>query len=447
MSQSVDEQNLALEQFRPKLRIDPLMRPIHRFLEVEASGGIVLIFAAIVALFLANTSLASWYAEIWETKLGGSFGGYQFEMSLQHFINDGLMTLFFFVVGLEIKREMVFGELRSFSRAAFPIAAGLGGMLIPVAVFLGLRWGDVGDSGWAIPMATDIAFVVGFLSLLGKRVPTLLKVSLLAIAIADDIGAVIVIAVAYAQGFSREFLIAGLAVYGLVFAMNTLGVRRIFPYVLVGLGMWVCFYKSGVHPTMVGVLLGLATPSKRLVNSIRLKEFVDAFRRQLAKEDEANPVDRYPMRAVGTEALAPLERMEVDLHPWVAFVIMPLFALANAGVPIELSALESGVAWAVILGLVVGKPLGIFGFAWFFHVTKILPFPSGITAKVFFAASCLCGIGFTMSLFIASLALQGELLVAAKTGVLVGSLFSAGLGLFFLHRFLERRVGELDTEV
>ncbi|RYZ69076.1 MAG: Na+/H+ antiporter NhaA, partial [Proteobacteria bacterium] len=320
-----------------------------------------------------------------------------------------------------------------------PIAAAIGGMIVPAAIYFTMQHKTPSVSGWAIPMATDIAFVVGFLSLLGKRVPHGLKITLLTLAIADDLGAILVIALAYAHGFAREYFLAGLGFYLLIFLFNFLGVRRILTYVVLGAAMWYCVYRSGIHPTIAGVLLGLAAPTKRLMSHSALNDFMDRFQDAFKTESNGNPVDREPLRKVANEAVSPLERLLNDMHPWVSFLIMPLFALANAGVPIEITALESSLAWAVILGLLIGKPIGIFGLAWLSTFIKGVQFPRGVSKSVFFAASILCGIGFTMSIFISGLALKGEELNTAKTGVLLGSAVSAAIGLFLLHKFLPRR--------
>lgn len=437
MAQKDPESSLAAKNFRPTLRLDSMLRPIHSFMEIEASGGIVLLIATIAALFLANTSLSSWYAEFWEQKLTLNVGGAIFEMSFLHLINEGLMTFFFFIVGLEIKREIVLGELRSAKKALLPILAAVGGMIVPALVYFMIEGRGPGTHGWAVPMATDIAFVVGFLSLLGKRVPHNLKIVLLTLAIADDIGAILVIATVYSKGIHYEYLLASLGFYAFVFVLNVVGVRRFLPYLLLGAGMWSCLLLSGIHPTLAGVLLGLAAPATKLIKTDALRRYLTRFQERL--EEAGDELDRSSLRAVGREANSPLERLEVDLHPWVAFVIMPLFAFANAGVPVQLSALESGTAWAVILGLVVGKPIGIFCITWVAQAFRWVNLPTGVTAPMFFAGSCLAGIGFTMSIFIAGLALGGDLLVAAKVGTLLGSATSACLGLILLHRFLDRR--------
>ncbi|MBC7661993.1 MAG: Na+/H+ antiporter NhaA [Chitinophagaceae bacterium] len=438
------DEPLAPQNFRPQLRIDRMMGPFHRFVEIEASGGIVLLVATLVALFLANTSFNLWYNEFWRQTFKITMGDAVFEMSLLHLINDGLMTLFFFVVGLEVKREFTLGEFRSPRAAVFPIIGALGGMAIPCLMYFAIEGRGIGARGFAIPMATDIAFVVGFLSLLGKRVPHSLKIMLLTLAIVDDMGAVFVIASVYTKGLIVEYIFVSLGFYLLVFVLNFFGVRRMVPYMIVGGAMWFFLLKSGVHPTVAGVLLGLAAPSGKLLTREPLVNFLSHFQKYLDEADEDTDAFNFePLRAAGHEANSPLERLESDLHPWVAYLIMPVFALANAGVPVQLIALESGTAWAVILSLVVGKPLGIFGFGWLAQKARIASFPDGVTARVLFAASCLCGVGFTMSIFVAGLALDGDLLSFAKVGTLIGSALSACLGLYLLHRFLDRREPEV----
>ncbi len=437
MGRKNSDSDLVAKDFLPKMKLDHLLRPIHRFMEIEASGGIVLLLATLIALFLANTSLSQPYFNFWQQKLSVSVAEGSLEMSLVHFINDGLMTIFFFVMGLEIKREIRSGELRSLKKALLPILAAVGGMAVPALLYLSLAGRGPAMQGWAIPMATDIAFVVGFLSLLGRRVPHALKITLLTLAIADDIGAIIIIAVVYSKGIVTDYLAASLGFYGLVFVLNFLGVRRVTPYIILGVFMWYFLWRSGIHPTLAGVLLGLAAPSGRLVRAKDLKTFLSRFLKGLT--DEAEDFDRESLRAVGRESISPLERLAVDLHPWVAFGIMPLFALANAGVSVQLTALESRTAWAVILGLVFGKPLGIYCISWIAQAFRLVTFPSGVSNLVFFAASCLAGVGFTMSIFIASLAMDGDLLASAKVGTFLGSALSACLGLYLLHRFLDRR--------
>jgi len=421
--------------------IDRLMRPFVRFLHVESASGIVLLICTVVALTVANSPWAADFANFWETRLTVAIGTFELSKPLLHWVNDGLMTIFFFVVGLEIKRELVAGELRDPKKAALPIMAAFGGMVAPATVYLLLQNGQPGEPGWGIPMATDIAFVVGFLALLGRRVPLGLKILLLSLAIADDIGAVLVIAVFYSTNISFKFLSVAALGFGLTFALNRIGVRRVTIYLFIGAAIWFAFLKSGVHPTVAGVLLGLMTPASAWVGDKALGEVVRDFWHGL-RDDLDRQIERQhkPMlgqlRYVVREAVSPLERLEIGLHPWVAFVIMPTFALANAGVTVELHELRDPVALAVMAGLVLGKPIGILLFSLIAVRIGMARLPTGVDWKVMIGAGFLAGIGFTMSLFIAGLALDGELLEAAKIGILTGSALCAVLGSLFLLRFL-----------
>jgi NhaA family Na+:H+ antiporter len=404
---------------------------------------VVLLICTLVALVLANSPWSAAYEAIWETRIRLGVGDLELDKPLLLWINDGLMTIFFFVVGLEIKREFVAGELRDPKKAALPIMAALGGMVAPAAIYLLLQKGEPGESGWGIPMATDIAFVVGFLALLGSRVPGGLKILLLSLAIADDIGAVLVIAAFYSTDLS--YLALGLAAlgFGLAFFFNRIGVRTVAIYFLVGLGIWLAVLKSGVHPTVAGVLLGLLTPASAWVGTRGLMgvvhEVIEHFR---GDENEEDPAQRQALMdqlsRTARESVSPLERLENSLHVWVAFLIMPVFALANAGVRIELAAVQHPVGLAVAAGLVLGKPLGIVLFSALAVAVGMARLPSGVDWKVMVGAGALAGIGFTMSLFIAGLALTGDLLDAAKIGTLTGSALSAILGSLLLIRFLPR---------
>jgi NhaA family Na+:H+ antiporter len=369
-------------------------RPFVHFLKTESASGIVLLACTAVALVLANSPWSAAYAQFWHTPVGV----FALREPLEFWVNDGLMTIFFFVVGLEIKRELVTGELREPRKAVLPVVAALGGMLVPALIYLSIERGGPGHAGWGIPVATDIAFVVGFLALLGRRVPFGLKILLLSLAIADDIGAVIVIAVAYSGDLSLVALGLGGAGFGAVCVLRWVGVRWLAVYAVVAVGIWLAFLNSGVHPTVAGVLLGLLTPARG--------------------------------------SFAPLERLERTLHPWVAFGIMPIFALANAGVSIQPADLQSPVAHAVAAGLILGKPLGIALSSWGAVKLGLARLPGGVNWHVLVGAGSLAGIGFTMSLFIAQLALPDNLLDAGKIGVLAGSTISAVLGSLLLLYFL-----------
>lgn len=407
-----------------------MVQPLARFLEIESVSGILLVICAATALAIANSPWSHAWLSFWHTEIGFSFGAWELRNSLVHWINDGLMTIFFFLVGLEIKREIIDGELHSIKKAALPIFAALGGMLVPAGIYLLFQFGREGERGWGIPMATDIAFAVGILALLGRRVPVGLKIFLLALAIADDIGAILIIAFFYSGAL--QVVALGLAGLGLatVLVMNRLGVRSIVAYWIVGAATWLAMFHSGIHPTVAGVVLGLITPGRPwipreslvafLLDTIdRLDGHID--RPQISKLTEAV-----------RETLSPLERLETALHAWVAFAIMPLFALANAGVAFRPEAAGHSVAWAVAAGLVLGKPLGIIVFSWLAIRCGAAQMPTGASWPALFGVGCLGGVGFTMSLFIAGLAFEAELLDSAKIGTLAGSTISALAGYLLL---------------
>jgi len=408
-----------------------MVRPLARFLEIESASGILLVICAAAALAIANSPWSQAWESFWHTEIGISLGSWELRSSLVHWINDGLMTIFFFLVGLEIKREIIDGELRSLRKAALPIAAALGGMLMPAGIYLLFQFGREGERGWGIPMATDIAFAVGVLAVLGRRVPAGLKIFLLALAIADDIGAIVVIAIFYSDAIQLVALgIAGLCLV-LVIGMNRLGARSITAYWIVGVAMWLAMYHSGIHPTVAGVALGLLTPGRAWIARDSLATFLlDTIDRLDGQIDRPQMVDK--LTETARETLSPLERLETALHAWVAFAIMPIFALANAGVVLQPEAARHGVAWAVAAGLVLGKPLGIVAFSWLAIRCGIAQLPTGANWRALLGVGCLGGIGFTMSLFIAGLAFEGNLLDSAKIGTFAGSTISAIAGYLLL---------------
>jgi NhaA family Na+:H+ antiporter len=411
--------------------VERWVQPLVRFLHVESASGLMLLACAIVALVLANSPWSDAVANFWQTPLGLSWGSFHLIKPLLLWINDGLMTLFFFVVGLEIKREVVAGELSELRKALLPIVAALGGMVAPALVFLAFHWGRPTAVGWAIPTATDIAFVVGFLALLGSRVPHGLKVLLLSLAIADDIGAVLVIAFVYSTNLALGFVGLGMLGFGFVLQCRWIGVRSVAVYVVLGALIWLAFLKSGIHPTVVGVALGLLTPTRAWLGDRQPFDVVtDLFQRFRAHVVTAEQHG---------ELVSPLERLERALHPWVAFGIMPLFALANAGVPVDLTAVGNWIAIAVALGLVLGKPLGIVLFSLAAVRLGLARMPAGVDAKVLLGGGAAAGIGFTMSIFIAGLAFQGAWLDEAKLGILGGSIISAGAGAAILLAVLPKR--------
>lgn len=441
------------DAYRPKRPNDAPVRPLAerlsepltRFLHVEAAGGLALLACTVLALVLANSPWAEPFDKFWLTRIGFTVGGFALDKPLLLWMNDGLMTVFFFLVGLEIKREFVFGELRNPRHAVLPAAAALGGMVVPAAFYLAFQWGQVGERGWGVPMATDIAFVVGFLALLGRRVPLGLKILLLTLAIIDDIGAVLVIAVAYTADLAPWFLVPAALGFGLIYIFNRAGVRPVPIYVIVGAGIWLATLKSGIHPTVAGVLLGLLTPARPWFSERSLSQMAEGVSRQLRQDQDSDAKlahhkeAAYLLTTTAKEMISPLVRLETALHPWVAFGIMPLFALANAGVRIDISAMGSPVATAVAAGLVVGKPLGILAFSWVAVQIGIARLPAGVNWKALLGAGCLAGVGFTMSLFIAGLALEGDQLIAGKVGTLVGSFLSAALGMVLLVWFLNKQ--------
>ena len=420
----------------PRAPIATVLEPLNRFLHVQAASGVVLLLAAIAAFAAANSPAGAEYLAFWKTPLVVGIGGFVMSHSLQHWISDGLMAIFFFVVGLEVKRELVLGQLRTIQQAALPIAGALGGMIVPAAIYLALQWGQPGAVGWGIPMATDIAFVVGALALLGSRVPAGLRVMLLSLAIADDIGAILVIAIGYTSDLNTTALFAGIVGLGLVMLVKRAGVRSIGLYAILGTGVWVAFHESGVHATIAGVILGILTPARRWVNDSVLSRITRRVGDLLDGEGWDSGTSRHSelkhVEIAVREAQSPVERLEHGLHPWSAFIIMPIFALANAGVPFDMALLTDPIATAVAAGLVIGKPAGIFLFCYALVRLGGSRLPEGVSWSVLFGGACLAGIGFTMAIFIAGLALDGAMLDAAKVGVLAASLVSGALGMAIL---------------
>ena len=423
-----------------------LLRPFQAFFELEASGGIVLLACAATALAWANGPWAETYFRLWETVI--TVGPERFALSkpLLLWVNDGLMAVFFFVVGLEIKREVLTGELSSWTNAVLPVVAALGGMVVPALIYAGLYIGQSSIRGWGIPMATDIAFSLGALALLGSRVSPSLKVFLTAVAIVDDLGAVLVIALFYTAELSWTSLGAAALFLAALLAANRAGVHRTPVYALLGLGLWAAFLVSGVHATVAGVLLAMTIPARCRIEGEEFLErgraLLDAFAldcepgRKVLSENQRDAVAS--LEVAGLHVEAPLTRLERLLHPWVAFAIMPIFALANAGVTLgagALSAAGSNIAIGVALGLFLGKQLGVTVFSWAFIRAGVATLPTGATWRQLYGVSGLCGIGFTMSLFIASLAFTDPaMLESAKIGILTASLISGVYGYAVLAR-------------
>jgi NhaA family Na+:H+ antiporter len=420
----------------PSEPADRLTRPFIRFLRIEAMAGVVLLLSALIALVLSNTVWSAQFLSFWEMHAGFTIGGLEFSRSLKHWINDGLMTLFFFVIALELKRELVLGELRSPRMAALPVAAALGGMVVPAGLFLLLVGDEPGVSGWGTVMSTDTAFVIGCLAILGSRVPQSLRLFLLSLAIFDDIGAILVVAIGY--GETLNWIAIGLVGLGLVVVAGIarLGIRSIPVYFAVGGCVWLAFDASGVHATLAGVILGLMTPARSWVSDRRLHAIFD---RVIAyppgnhwSDDKAARRDLRQAGVAAREALSPIERLEFALHPWVAFTIMPLFALANAGVPIATASFDETLTAAIFAAFVVGKPLGVVLFSFLAVKLRIGILPRKLPWSLLTAGSLLTGIGFTMALFIAELAFEPALLDSIKLGVMGASVISAVAGFLAL---------------
>ena len=432
---------------RKKEPIEKLLRPINEFLHQEASGGILLMICTFIALIWANTVWSQSYHDLWHTHLVVSIGNLlTLDYSIHHWINDGLMVIFFFTVGLEIKRELLVGELSSARKASLPIAGALGGMVAPALLYVVFNAGGEGANGWGIPMATDIAFVVGIMALLGPRVPITLKIFVLALAIADDIGAVMVIAVFYTAEISSSALIIAAIVLALLVLLNRLGTKSLIPYAVLGLILWLAFLQSGIHATIAGVLLAFTIPASSRYDTNKFSEKVrqlishfdstgDEWKNVLNNSERQHDV--LAIEESCEKVLTPLQRFEHGLHPWVSFFIIPVFALANAGVTLTdmdiLDALLSPVSLGIIVGLFIGKQLGIFAFSFLAVKLKLSSLPEGVNWKNLYGAGILAGIGFTMSLFIAGLAFNNPALIdLSKIGVLSGSLISGIVGFVFL---------------
>ncbi|MBN4056696.1 Na+/H+ antiporter NhaA [bacterium AH-315-J21] len=428
------------QQLRPVQR---LTKPLRRFLHIEASGGMVLLGATIAALLIANSPFAETYHGFWNQLFGVSMGGAEISYPLWYWVNDGLMVIFFFVIGLELKRELTTGELSQKRKIILPAVAAIGGAAIPALIFLALQQGEPSQVGWAIPMATDIAFVVGILSLLGKRVPHGLKIFLLSVAIVDDLLAVSVIAIFFTESIHLFWLALSVGGFGVIVLLKKIGVRSVPVYTIVGCAIWFFTLKSGVHPTIAGVILGLLTPATSFLERMSARKTLVTIGETTAEADEKKARKAQFTLAqaalfTARESVSPLERLETMLHPWVAFLIMPVFALANAAVTLNVSSFGESLSIAVILGLVAGKPIGILLSSFLVIAVGWASLPEKVGWLTMIGAGALAGIGFTMSLFIASLALDGTLLETAKGGVLIGSGISMLLGFGILMLSLKK---------
>ncbi len=432
---------------------DRLLGPFQRFMKFEAAGGVLLIVCALGAMIWANSSQSEHYlALFYETTVRVGFGEWGLEKALILWINDLLMAVFFLLVGLEIKREVLVGELRSPKKAALPIAAAIGGMAIPGAIYALVNIGHGSMSGWGVPMATDIAFALGVLALVGSRVPVSVRIFLTSLAIVDDLGALLVIAIFYTESIGMDYLGKAGIVLALMMVLNVMGVRRMVVYLLLGVVVWYFVLKSGVHATIAGVLVAMTIPARTRVDQLRYSSFVRSMLERFdgdSKGEEKSWTTTRQQSAVlaiedaGHKVETPVRRLEHTLIPWVAFAILPVFALANAGVSIGGGAVEGDAGdgslwtnralWGVVLGLLIGKPVGVFGFAWVAQKLGIGMLPEGASWRHVFGAAWLSAIGFTMALFIANLAFADAAdLDAAKIGVLGASVVAGVVGLLIL---------------
>ncbi|WP_320171586.1 Na+/H+ antiporter NhaA [Maridesulfovibrio sp.] len=428
-----------------QLAIDRMLQPFYEFVKVESSGGVVLIVATIIALIWANSPWGHLYEAFKNVPLTVGAGEFVLTKPAILWINDGLMAVFFFLVGLEIKREILVGELNSFRQASLPIFAAVGGMVVPAVVYALFNSGTSSADGWGIPMATDIAFSLGVLSMLGNRVPTSLKIFLTAVAIVDDIGAILVIAVFYSTGVSVWIIGVGLLFFVLMLFLNRMGVRSPLPYLVLGVLMWLAFLKSGVHATVAGVLAAMSIPSS---TRICCNDFVGAMTRHVSEYESAagsgavTLSNKGMLSALGSmhgdviKAAPPLKRIEHGLHYWVAFGIMPVFALANAGINFGGGGVDlfHPVSMGIFFGLIGGKAAGICLASWIAIKLGVADMPGSMVPGHFFGASLLAGIGFTMSIFIATLAWEesSPFIVDAKFSILAASLVAGLLGFLVL---------------
>jgi Na+:H+ antiporter, NhaA family len=449
--QDINERNgEALPQL-PEELIDRVTVPLRRFLRTEAAGGLVLLVAAVVAIGVANSPYRHAFESFWSLRVGLHVEAQIWDRTIRHWINDGLLTLFFFVVGLEVKREIVVGELRRPRKATLALLAAAGGMVVPAALYLMLSPNPDATRGWGAVMSTDTAFVVGSLALLGRRIPDSLRALVLTIAIIDDVGAILVITLGYGHGFeSLSFSVAVLG-FAITALMRWGGVRSLTAYWLVGIGTWAALHESGIHPTICGVAFALLTPTTPWVDADRLTRFLSWARATeppaSTLHDEA--VAEAPMRMLTRavqESVSPLERLQKRLHPWSSFIVLPLFALANSGVSFGGAAAFKHIALLLIVGLTVGKPVGILVFSWVGVIARLAEKPRGVTWPMLLATGILAGMGFTMTLYISQLAFSGVALQSAKLGTLIASLIAGAAGTTLLYFVTRRTLRPLRAE-
>jgi NhaA family Na+:H+ antiporter len=415
----------------PKEPLDYFTRPFARFLSIEAVGGGALLLATICAITIANSPWSASYAAFWHTQIGVSVGGMEYTRSVKHWINDGLMSLFFFTVALELKRELVVGELQNVRIAALSLAGALGGMLVPAMLYLAAAGGGAAGHGWGTVTATDTAFLVGCMAVLGRRVPLSLRLFLLSLAIFDDVGAILVVAIGYSGAINWLGIALVIAGMLLVYFFSRIGVRSVAAYLGIGVFIWLALELAGIHPTLTGIILGFMASTRRWVSDSRLQAILQSVRPPSAGKQRPAKLTRANLKRaqIATrEALSPVEQLEAALHPWVAYMVMPLFALANADVVWRSGDLDFRIVTATVLGLAFGKPLGVILFSAIAVRGRLAALPADLSWSVLVGGSFLTGIGFTMALFIAELAYEPGLLGSAKVGITIASIISAATG-------------------
>jgi Na+:H+ antiporter, NhaA family len=427
--------------------LDKSIRPLNKFIHYENSGGIALFLAVIIALFWANSPFRESYHNLWQTNFSIGFDNHHLSYSLRYWVNDGLMAMFFFVIGLELKREIIAGELSTIKKAMLPMAAALGGILFPALIYIVINYNEPTVVGWGIPMATDIVFALSLMTLAGKKVPLAAKVFLVAVATVDDLCAVLVIAFFYSSDLSIFSLLSGLSLLSLLVGANLIGVRNTIFYAIIGIGgVWLAFMLSGVHATIAGVLVAFAIPARTRVNESLYSRCISYL---IYKFKNYNPINGplitqhhhriiEKIKVVSREAQTPLQKIEGALHPIVTFVVIPIFALANAGVGIGqnfLTDLINPVSMGIFFGLTIGKLVGVLSFTWILVKSKITTLPKNINWMHIAGIACLSGVGFTMSIFITTLAFYDpQVIDQAKYGILLASLFSGISGVIMLKK-------------
>lgn len=428
----------------------PIKERLNQFIRLETSGSIILFAATVSALILANSPFSESFLNLWQSKISVTFPGFSLSKPLLKWINDGLMAIFFFLIGLEIKREIVTGELSQLKNASLPFFAAIGGMIIPALLFTTLNTGNAGSHGWGIPIAADIAFTLGILKLLGNRVPPGLKIFLMAFAIIDDLGAVLVIAFFYSSNLIWINIIIGLLIVLALFLVSKFGYYSKYLFFIMGIIVWVLFLKSGIHSTIAGVLLALTIPIKRKTNTLKFyengKNILNNFLKECNPVEENTVLTKKQLVSIDeleelTEKTAPpLQYLENRLHDWVSYLIMPIFAFANAGIIFKFSGdTNLALSFNIAVSMVVGNFIGIFLFSWGSIKMKLAVLPNDVSFKHLAGVSVLGGLGFTMSLFINSLAFNDEVLInSAKMGILIGSVIAGLLGFILIRLTLKK---------